>query len=127
MTINAMLNAPDVFKAGVAGAPVTNWINYDTIYTERYMGLPKDNPDGYKDTALTSEGRESEGQAAHLPQFRRRQRAVPEHAADDQRAATRRQAIRVHAVPAKDRTESRAPPSRQLQQMTVDFFDRALK
>ena len=71
MTINAMLNAPDVFQAGVAGAPVTNWINYDTIYTERYMGLPKDNPDGYKDTALTREGGESEGQAAHLPQFRR--------------------------------------------------------
>jgi len=52
MTINALLNAPDVFKAGASGAPVTSWINYDTIYTERYMGLPKDNPDGYKETAL---------------------------------------------------------------------------
>ena len=52
MTLNAMLNAPDVFRAGIAGAPVTDWHNYDTIYTERYMGLPKDNPDGYKNTAL---------------------------------------------------------------------------
>jgi dipeptidyl-peptidase-4 len=52
MTLNAMLNAPDVFRAGIAGAPVTDWRNYDTIYTERYMGLPKDNPDGYQNTAL---------------------------------------------------------------------------
>ena len=52
MTANALLNAPDVFRCGVAGAPVTNWLNYDTIYTERYMGLPQDNPDGYKNTAL---------------------------------------------------------------------------
>jgi dipeptidyl-peptidase-4 len=52
MTVSAMFNAPDVFKAGFAGAPVTNWMNYDSIYTERYMGLPKENPAGYRDTAL---------------------------------------------------------------------------
>jgi len=52
MTLNAMLNAPDVFKAGITGAPVTDWRNYDTIYTERYMSLPKDNADGYANTAL---------------------------------------------------------------------------
>jgi dipeptidyl-peptidase-4 len=52
MTLNAMLNAPDVFHAGIAGAPVTDWHNYDTIYTERYMGLPKDDPEGYQSTAL---------------------------------------------------------------------------
>ena len=38
----------DMFKGGVAVAPVTDWHLYDTIYTERYMGLPKDNEDGYK-------------------------------------------------------------------------------
>lgn len=47
MTIHAMLLAPDVFKVGVAGAPVTDWHNYDTIYTERYMGLPEENAKGY--------------------------------------------------------------------------------
>jgi dipeptidyl-peptidase-4 len=47
MTLNALLHAPEVFRAGVAGAPVTDWRNYDTIYTERYMSLPADNPDGY--------------------------------------------------------------------------------
>jgi dipeptidyl-peptidase-4 len=39
------------FKGGVAVAPVTDWRNYDSIYTERYMGLPKDNADGYKKSA----------------------------------------------------------------------------
>jgi dipeptidyl-peptidase-4 len=52
MTLNALLNAPDVFRCGISGAPVTSWMNYDTIYTERYMGLPKDNADAYKNTAL---------------------------------------------------------------------------
>jgi dipeptidyl-peptidase-4 len=52
MTLNMLLNAPDVFRAGIAGAPVTSWLNYDTIYTERYMGLPSENADGYRNTAL---------------------------------------------------------------------------
>jgi dipeptidyl-peptidase-4 len=38
----------DAFKAGVSVAPVTDWRNYDSIYTERYMGLPGDNEDGYR-------------------------------------------------------------------------------
>jgi dipeptidyl-peptidase-4 len=53
MTLNAMLNSPDTFRAGVAGAPVTSFANYDTIYTERYMGLPVENPEGYKKTNLS--------------------------------------------------------------------------
>jgi len=36
-----------LFKVGIAGAPVTDWRNYDAIYTERYMGLPSKNPKGY--------------------------------------------------------------------------------
>lgn len=36
-----------LFKCGIAGSPVTAWENYDTIYTERYMLRPQDNPDGY--------------------------------------------------------------------------------
>jgi len=51
MTLYAMTNAPDVFKAGFAGAPVTDWRQYDTIYTERYMSRPQDNEDGYKKSA----------------------------------------------------------------------------
>lgn len=52
MTLNLLLNAPDLARAGFAGAPVTNWLNYDTIYTERYMGLPKDNAEAYTRTSL---------------------------------------------------------------------------
>jgi dipeptidyl-peptidase-4 len=51
MTLQCLLHAPETFKAGAAGAPVTNWLNYDTIYTERYMGLPQDNPNGYRDSS----------------------------------------------------------------------------
>jgi dipeptidyl-peptidase-4 len=36
------------FKIGIAGAPVTDWRNYDTIYTERYMATPQNNPEGYR-------------------------------------------------------------------------------
>ncbi len=48
MTLYSLLNAPDVFRAGIAGAPVTNWRNYDTIYTERYLGLPAEDMEGYR-------------------------------------------------------------------------------
>ena len=51
MTIHSMLFASDVFKVGVAGAPVTDWRNYDTIYTERYMDLPANNKDGYQNSS----------------------------------------------------------------------------
>lgn len=39
---------PDVFRAACAGAPVTSWDGYDTHYTERYLGTPAENPDGYE-------------------------------------------------------------------------------
>ena len=47
MTLYSMTHSK-AFAAGVAGAPVTDWRNYDTIYTERYMGLPARNEEGYK-------------------------------------------------------------------------------
>ena len=51
MTLLALLKAPDLFRAGAAGAPLADWRNYDTIYTERYMGLPSDNPEGYRSSS----------------------------------------------------------------------------
>ena len=47
LTLMLMLTAPEVFRAGVAGAPVTDWTLYDTHYTERYLGKPQDNAAGY--------------------------------------------------------------------------------
>jgi len=51
MTLYAATRAPEVWKAAVAGAPVTHWKYYDSIYTERYMKLPKENPEGYEASA----------------------------------------------------------------------------
>ena len=49
MTLNLMFRSPDLFKVGVAGAPVPDQTLYDSIYQERYMGLPQDNAKGYHD------------------------------------------------------------------------------
>ena len=51
MTAYALTHSK-VFKAGISGAPVTDWRNYDSIYTERYMGLPSDNPEGYRRSSV---------------------------------------------------------------------------
>jgi len=48
----ATIRRPDVFAAGVAGAPVVDWEDYDTYYTERYMGLPGDNAAGYRASSV---------------------------------------------------------------------------
>lgn len=48
----AVLRRPDVFHAACAGAPPTDFRWYDTAYTERYLGLPEDNPDGYAADSL---------------------------------------------------------------------------
>ncbi|HEV2198522.1 MAG TPA: DPP IV N-terminal domain-containing protein [Bryobacteraceae bacterium] len=125
MTLNLLLNAPDLFRAGFAGAPVTNWRNYDTIYTERYMGLPGENEDGYRESALTL-------RASHLSG-----RLMIAHNMEDDNVlfqntlqfATALQAAgrqfemqiyggRSHAVT--------GPNSRQMDAAMVDFFDRSL-
>jgi dipeptidyl-peptidase 4 len=47
LTLMLMFKAPDVFRAGVSGAPVTDWSLYDTHYTERYLDRPQNNAAGY--------------------------------------------------------------------------------
>jgi dipeptidyl-peptidase 4 len=49
---NGVLRRPDVFKAAVAGAPVTDWEDYDTHYTERYMGLLPESKAAYDEASL---------------------------------------------------------------------------
>lgn len=51
MTCYALTHEFGVFRAGAAVAPVVNWLNYDSVYTERYMNLPRANPDGYRRSA----------------------------------------------------------------------------
>jgi dipeptidyl-peptidase-4 len=48
MTLNALLRHPDLYTAGISIASVPNMRLYDTIYQERYMGLPSDNAEGYR-------------------------------------------------------------------------------
>lgn len=51
MSSNCILKGNDVFSLAIAVAPVTNWRFYDTIYTERYMQTPQENPSGYDDNS----------------------------------------------------------------------------
>ncbi|MDP6946367.1 MAG: prolyl oligopeptidase family serine peptidase, partial [Myxococcota bacterium] len=51
----AVMRRPDVFKVGVAGAPVTDWRDYDTHYTERYLGHPGTSPEAYERTDLCAD------------------------------------------------------------------------
>ena len=52
MALMAMFKAGEYFKAGVSGAPVTDWLLYDTHYTERYMGNPKEVPQAYEASSV---------------------------------------------------------------------------
>jgi dipeptidyl-peptidase 4 len=50
-TLYCLLNRPGVWKAGVAGAPVTDWHLYDAVWTERYLGTPQDNEAGFLESS----------------------------------------------------------------------------
>lgn len=54
MTTHMMVKHPDLFKVAIAGGPVIDWKYYEIMYTERYMDTPKTNPEGYKNSDLTS-------------------------------------------------------------------------
>jgi dipeptidyl-peptidase-4 len=58
MTLYTVTHAPGLIKAAISGAPVTSWRNYDSIYTERYMGLPQDNEAAYRTTSPQTEAGE---------------------------------------------------------------------
>jgi dipeptidyl-peptidase-4 len=48
----AVMQKPEIFRCAVVGAPVVTWENYDTHYTERYLGLPSENAEGYKKSSV---------------------------------------------------------------------------
>jgi dipeptidyl-peptidase-4 len=54
MAANSLLKGNDTFEVGIAVAPVTNWRLYDTVYTERYMRTPGENPSGYDENSPLS-------------------------------------------------------------------------
>ena len=61
MTLLTMEKGGELFKAGIAVAPVTSWRFYDTIYTERFMRTPQVNADGYDDNSPLSHAGDIEG------------------------------------------------------------------
>lgn len=54
LSLNCLMQGPEVFKTGIAVAPITHWKFYDSIYTERYMQTPKANREGYESTSPIS-------------------------------------------------------------------------
>jgi dipeptidyl-peptidase-4 len=66
MTLLAMMREPELFRAGAASAPVTDWHLYDSAYTERYMGTPATNPEGYRAASLLTQADALTGKALVL-------------------------------------------------------------
>jgi len=61
MTLNCMFRYPDIYKTGIAIAFISNQKFYDTIYQERYMGLPDDNEEGYREGSPVTHAKNLEG------------------------------------------------------------------
>jgi dipeptidyl-peptidase-4 len=61
ITLMCMLKGADYFRVGIAVAPPTDWRNYDSIYTERYMGTPQENPEGYAASSAIAHARDLKG------------------------------------------------------------------
>jgi dipeptidyl-peptidase-4 len=126
MTLKLLLNAPDLVHAGFAGAPVTNWLNYDTIYTERYMGLPKENAEGYARTSLPPHAGDLKGNLmiAHNIEddnvlFQNTVQMIAALEAAGKRFELALYPQKTHGVTGQD--------ARQLESTMLDFFERALK
>jgi len=60
MTSYALTHS-QTFKLGIAGGPVTDWRNYDSIYTERYMQTPQHNEEGYKKSSPVTAAKDLHG------------------------------------------------------------------
>ena len=103
--------------AAIAGAPVTSWELYDTIYTERFMRTPQENPEGYSIGAPLSHAEGLEGELLIIHGTADDNVHPAEHPQDDRRAREGGEAIRHEAVPG---STSRRPGARPLGQPVRD-------
>jgi dipeptidyl-peptidase 4 len=128
MTATALCNAPEVFKAGVVGAPVIDWHLYDTHYTERYLGRPQDNAAGY----------DASGIIAHASNLKAKMLLV--HGMADDNVLFTHSTLLMKALqdegtqfelmtyPGEKHGLARKPgPGKHYYQMTLDFFERELR
>ncbi len=60
LAAQSVLRRPDIYRAAIAGAPVTDWYDYDTHYAERYMGVPRNDDRAYNEAALLSHAKDLE-------------------------------------------------------------------
>ena len=126
MTLRCLTEAPDVFRAGVAVAPVTDWDGYDTGYTERYMGTPANNPTGYAASSVLNRAQALSGDLLLI------------HGLLDENVHFRHTARLVNALIAAgkpfellplpdERHSSRRPAERKyVAEKTADFFEKTL-
>ena len=106
----------ELWSAGISGGTVSDWRDYDSIYTERVMLMPQNNPEGYRNT-LAALGREEPArQAPADARHDRRQRAHAEHDSVHLRAGEGEQAVSADALsevtPRRDGSVARASPAR---------------
>ncbi len=83
----ALLRNPDVFKAASASSAVTDWRNYDSIYTERYMWIPQENQEGYDAGSAMNVRREAGRGPDALLRDGGQQRSPVQHPSADRRTA----------------------------------------
>ena len=122
MTAYALTHSK-LFAGGIAGAPVTDWHLYDTIYTERYMDIPQNNVDGYEKTSVIEAAKDLHGQLLII------------HGAIDDNVHVENTFKFVHALQQADKAFELMiyPRSRHgiggmhYRRLTVDFIKRVLK
>jgi dipeptidyl-peptidase-4 len=117
-----LLRAPDLFKAAVSGAPVTDWRLYDTHYTERYMGLVEKNREGYDATSLVKHAA-SLSRPLMLVHGTRDDNVYPVHTIKFSHALfSAGIAHRVHFVPGYTHRVDGPTITRRRYELLVDFF-----
>jgi dipeptidyl-peptidase 4 len=115
-----------MFKCGIAGAPVTSWLNYDTVYTERYMGLPKENPDGYKETALPQRAKNLKARLMIVHNFEDDNVLFQNSLQMTNALQLAGKQFEFMLYPQKSHGVT-GPAARQMNEMMMEFFDRNLK
>lgn len=126
MTLYAMLHAPEVFQAGISGAPVTDWRHYDTIYTERYLGLPAENEEGYRQSSPVHFAKNLRGRLMLVHNFGD-DNVLYQHNMQMQVAlqnAGKHYELLVYPQKSHGVT---GPLSRHMREAMTEFFERALK
>lgn len=126
LTLAGLLRRPDVFRAGMSGAPVTDMRLYDTHYTERYLGMPDTDPDAYANADLIPDASNLRGELLLIHGLAD-DNVYAAHSLRMSKALMR--AGRLHTfIPLSDITHRPTDPAaaEAMLQIEVDFLRRAL-